>query len=97
MSNPICGFKSVKKITDATMTLWHQCRAALPLHVHTVRYERLLAEPETELRGLADFLGLAWNPQLLDHQATARRRGHIATPSYAQVTEPLHGERKVGI
>src|SRR5437868_4972465 len=82
--------EDLASLYDATMTLWHQCRAALPLHVHTVRYERLLAEPETELRGLADFLGLAWNPQLLDHQATARRRGHIATPSYAQVTEPPH-------
>ena len=60
------------------------------LHVHNIRYEQLIAEPEAELRKLADFLGLAWNPQLLDHQATARRRGHIGTPSYAQVTEPLH-------
>lgn len=78
------------RLYDAVMTLWRGCRTALPLDVHDVRYERMIADPEGELRPLATFLGLEWNPRLLDHQATARRRGHIGTPSYAQVTEPLY-------
>lgn len=43
-----------------------------------------------ELRALPHFLGLAWDPAMLDHVASAGRRGHIATPSYAQVAEPLN-------
>ena len=84
------ALEDLARLYDGMMTLWSQCQSALPLAVHNVRYERLIAEPEAELRGLAAFLGLAWSPSLLDHQATARRRGHIATPSYGQVTEPLH-------
>jgi len=82
--------EDIARLYDAVMTLWDKCRAALPLTVHEVRYEHVLANPEGELQRLAGFLGLDWDPALLDHQATARRRGHIATPSYAQVTEPLY-------
>jgi len=75
---------------DRIMRLWQNCRAALPLAVHRVRYERLVADPEAELRPLAAFLGLGWDGRLLDHRATARDRGHIGSASYAQVTEPVH-------
>lgn len=74
---------------DAIMTMWLRSRELLPLNVHTLVYERLVAAPEEELRPLVDFLGLDWEAQLLDHRATARRRGAIGTPSYDQVVEPL--------
>jgi hypothetical protein len=72
------------------MALWRTCRTVLPLKVQNVRYERLVADPEAQLRPLADFLGIAWDDRMLDHIATARGRGHISSSSYAQVTEPLH-------
>jgi hypothetical protein len=46
--------------------------------------------PSASPAGLAEFLGAAWDERLLDHQASARRRAFIGTPSYAQVAEPLH-------
>jgi len=82
--------EDIALLYDALLSMWQTYRNVLPLKVRTVRYERVLAEPETELRGLADFLGLDWDGALLYHEETARRRGHIATPSYAQVTEPLN-------
>lgn len=75
---------------DKVFGFWEQCRAKLPLNVHALRYEALIAEPEAEMRTLIDFLGLAWDARLLDHRRTAAERGMIVTPSYAQVTQPLY-------
>jgi hypothetical protein len=36
---------------------------------HTVRYEDLTADPERELRKLCDFLGVAYEPAMLDYGA----------------------------
>jgi hypothetical protein len=73
------------------MRAWETYRAQLPLNVHTVRYEDLTAEPEPVLRGLLDFLGVAWDERVLQHSATAQARGsQVRTASYQQVTEPLY-------
>lgn len=69
---------------------WEQCRALLPADVHEVRYEVMVADAETALRPVIEFLGLGWEGELLDHQRTASARGYIRTPSYAQVTEKVY-------
>jgi tetratricopeptide (TPR) repeat protein len=74
---------------DVAMEVWTRACRALPLEVHTLVYEQLVADPEAALRPLVDFLGLEWREELLDHRSTAKRRGAIITPSYDQVTEPL--------
>jgi len=79
---------------DAVMQVWRNCRAALPMAVHEVRYERLVDNTEAELRPLLGFLGLDWDARLLGHGATARGRGHIGSASYAQVTEAVHARAK---
>ena len=48
-----------------------------------LRYERLVADPEAEARRLFDFLGEAWQPEVLDfdpaeHTATERYRWFTA-------------------
>jgi tetratricopeptide (TPR) repeat protein len=80
---------------DRVMNLWTAARKQLPLKVHEVRYERLIAEPETLLREVAAFAGIEFDPVMLDHSGTARARGMIATPSHAQVAEPIY-DRAVG-
>jgi tetratricopeptide (TPR) repeat protein len=75
---------------DKVFTFWEQCRAGLPLNVHPLRYEDLIERPEEQMRALIGFLGLDWDPRLLDHRRTAAARGTIVTPSYAQVTQPLY-------
>jgi len=47
------------------------------------------------MRALAAFLGLDWTDSILDNRATARERGFINTPSYAQVAEPVN-DRSIG-
>jgi hypothetical protein len=74
---------------DAAMALFTRSRDALPVGVHTLVYEELVADPAAALEPLIAFLGLDWRPELLDHRATARSRGAIITPSYDQVVQPL--------
>jgi Flp pilus assembly protein TadD len=78
------------KLYDLMMRFWFRSRELLPLRAHSVRYERLVENPETELRQVADFLDLEWSANLVDNRETAHRRGFINTPSYAQVTEPVY-------
>ncbi len=78
------------RLYDRVLAFWERSRALFPLDVHVVRYEALVEDAEAELRPLTDFLGLPWDDRLLDHQATAIRRGAIGTPSYAQVAQPIY-------
>lgn len=75
---------------DLTMRNWQNAQALLPLSVHNVAYEDLVAEPERVLRGLVEGLGLGWHDAMLDHTRTAAKRGLVTTASYAQVTEPIY-------
>lgn len=75
---------------DRTMAYWEQCRALFALDIHTVRYEDLVEDVEAQMRPLLAWLGLPWDPQVLQHQKTAQERGYIRTPSYAQVTEGVY-------
>ena len=75
---------------DLVLGFWTRAREILPLDVHTVRYEALVEDKEAEMRALLVFLGLTWDPAVLDNKAIALRRGPIATPSYAQVAQPIY-------
>ncbi len=75
---------------DRIFAYWETCRKVLPLDVHMLRYEAMVEDVESEVRPLFDFLGLEWESGVLDHQKTARERGYIRTPSYAQVTEKVY-------
>jgi len=80
------------RLYDEEMQLWTKSVEILPIRTQVVRYELLVGDLEAELRPVAQFLGLDWQPQLLDHRATAQKRAFIKTPSYSQVTEPVHAK-----
>lgn len=82
--------ENAARFYDAAMGHWERARAVMPLDVHTVRYEDMVLDLEAELRPLIAFLGLEWDDALLNHQKTAKDRGYIRTPSYAQVTEGVY-------
>jgi hypothetical protein len=75
---------------DAVFEAWSRAEALLPLKVHHVRYERMVADLAAEMRPLLEFLGLPWDDKVLDNQAAAQARGHVRTASYAQVGEPIY-------
>jgi Sulfotransferase family len=65
----------------------------LPAAAHRVRYEDVVEDTEGEARRLLGFLGIAWEPKVLDFQETARWR-RINTPSYHQVAQPIYASAK---
>ena len=78
------------QVYDASFRYWDRMRAILPIAVHEVRYEAMIADPAAELRPLFDWLRLNWRAEVLDHGRTAAARGVITTASYGQVTKPLY-------
>jgi Flp pilus assembly protein TadD len=79
---------------DLVMSLMEACHARLPLKVHQVRYEDVVADLEEEARALTAFLGLPFEPSMLAFRETAIARD-INTPSARQVIEPLYN-RSIG-
>ncbi len=65
------------------MVLWDRL---LPGHVHRVFYEKLIADIETEVRRMLDYLGLEFDPACLNFHETRRA---IHTPSAEQVRQPI--------
>lgn len=78
------------RLYDLAAEAWRRACASLPLSVHRIRYERMIADLEPELRALVAFLDLPWRDVMLDNQRSGNRREHIATPSYWQVTQPIY-------
>lgn len=66
------------------MAHWH---AVMPGVIHTLRYENLVADVETETRGLLDYCGLPWESRCLAFQ---QNRTSSTTASAAQVRRGLY-------
>lgn len=66
-------------IHDRYMAHWNRL---WPGGVLDVRYERLIADPETEIRRMLERAGLPWDPACLDHAGAKRR---VATASATAV------------
>ena len=70
---------------DAVMAHW---RAVLPAEVLLeVRYENLVADPETQARRLVEHCGLEWDARCLDFHRTPRL---VRTASAVQVRKPIY-------
>lgn len=86
---------STARMYARVMAHFHEWRERLPLPLHVVRYEDLVADVAGVGRSLFGFLGLPWSDDLVAFTEHARRRGAISTPSYAQVVKPVN-QRAVG-
>lgn len=72
---------------DRLLAHW---KAVLPLKMHELRYESLIAAPETETRRLIDFLGVDWDDSTLNFHQTERP---IITAPVWEIRQPIfhHG------
>lgn len=66
-----------------------QSLALHPGHVHEIVYERLVADPESEIRRLLAACGLPFDPACLEFHRTERE---VRSPSAMQVRKPLYGD-----
>lgn len=73
------------------MAYWETQRRHVQAPVHAIRYEDMVEDLRSQLDPAMAFLGLQWEPAQADFAAAAAaRERRINTPSYAQVTRPLH-------
>jgi tetratricopeptide (TPR) repeat protein len=72
------------------MGLWRRWADSLPLRCQRVHYEHLVQDLPGEIRPLLDFLGVDWIEAMARPHEHAAQRGHINTPSHAQVTQPIY-------
>ena len=91
MTYTFTTLEGTARFYDAVMTLSDLYRRVLPLPVHEVRYERLVADFEGETRQVCTFLGIEWDEAMREFAAAAAART-IATPSAAQVRRGLYQE-----
>ena len=68
---------------EHAMDAW---RARDPQHIHLLRYEALLADPEARIRELLAVCRLGFDPACLDSHRSVR---NVRTASAAQVRQPL--------
>ncbi|MFQ5468640.1 MAG: sulfotransferase, partial [Kiloniellaceae bacterium] len=84
------ALESTAEAYAAVMGLWLQLRDALAPPWREVRYENLVEDFEAEVRGVLDFIGAGWHPEVAAYREKAARQV-ITTPSYRQVTGAVHG------
>jgi tetratricopeptide (TPR) repeat protein len=73
---------------EAVMQFAVTAQRVLELDWHEVRYERLIADFEQEMRGICATLGLDWRPSMGEFAQRVQAREH-ATPSTAQLSQGL--------
>jgi hypothetical protein len=66
------------------MEHWKQ---VLPISILDVRYENLIADPQTLVAKVLDFCGLEWEDACLNFHKSDRQ---VVTASYDQVRKPLY-------
>ncbi len=92
LNNAMLNFTNLDDTTrfyEEIFSLWLKYKEALNPNFIYVRYEDVVADLEKEARRLIKFLGLDWDPGVLNYQQQALSKKHIATPSYHQVIQPI--------
>jgi tetratricopeptide (TPR) repeat protein len=83
------SLETAARFYDAVMLAGELYLARLPVKVHRLRYEDLVADFDREGRALCEFLGVEWTPALQNFATTDRA---LATPSGPQVARGLYSE-----
>ncbi len=64
------GLKAVEKWGRYVRSARTAGRRLGPARYRELRYDRLITDPEAELRGVTEWLGEPWDPALLDHESS---------------------------
>jgi tetratricopeptide (TPR) repeat protein len=89
MTYAFTELESTARHFDAVMRLIEHCRAVLPIEVHEVRYESLIADFDATTMALCVAVGVPWSPAMRTFDRTAHRRG-VGTASALQVRRGLY-------
>jgi len=71
------------------MGIWLKLREMIGTPWLEVRYEDCVADLEREARRTLDFLGLPWDPQVLQYRERLKAKA-VSSPTYEAVSKPLY-------
>lgn len=71
------------------MGVWRKLREMIASPWMEVRYEDAVADLEKEARRALEFLGLPWEPQVLNYRERLSRKA-VGSPTYEAVSQPLY-------
>jgi hypothetical protein len=71
------------------MGAWLKLRELVCAPWLEVRYESCVKDLEQEARRTLEFLGLPWNPQVLEYRERLKTKA-VASPTYEAVSRPLY-------
>jgi tetratricopeptide (TPR) repeat protein len=71
------------------LDLWRKLREKIASPWLEVRYEATVADLEKEARRALDFLGLAWEPNVMAYRERLKHKA-VASPTYEAVSQPLY-------
>lgn len=80
---------STARFYAAVMNLWRHYKLTLDIDYLEYRYEDLIDDTEGVARRIIEFIGLDWNPEVLEYMQAASSK-FISTPSYQDVTRPIY-------
>lgn len=83
------SLESTAAMYSRVMAHFERNRHVLGLDLHVNRYEDFVSGFEAEARSIVDFLDLDWADEMLAFTSRAAKKGHISTPSYSQVVQPV--------
>lgn len=68
---------------------WQHYKSSLGLSYYEIKYEDLVADNQTSLEKLMEFVGEPWDAEMLSYHKKDNRR-MVMTPSYLGVARPLY-------
>jgi len=71
------------------LCIWRKLREMIASPWLEVRYEETVANLEREARRALEFLGLPWEPQVLNYRERLRRKA-VGSPTYEAVSQPIY-------
>ena len=93
MTNFTTGYEFASGLKDLAILyrqyarLMQHWEKVLPVRMMDISYERLVADPKTEVAGLLEFLGLPWDERCLNSHEKKR---FVTTASVEQVRRPVY-------
>ena len=87
LAKPFCDLQQLVHYYHNYRRLMSHWEQVLPVKIHTVDYEAMVADPERHSRALVAHCGLEWSERCLSFHKNDRS---VHTPSKVQVRQPMY-------
>jgi tetratricopeptide (TPR) repeat protein len=81
-------WKTGIELYDFVMTEWFACHSFTESNVHYIRYDDLVADFQSAVGRVLDFVGVPWDDQVMSFAAAANDKAAL-TPSYQKIRQGL--------